>query len=169
MSEFGEILGDYLPNKERDINIIFSYFDNPTLLKVKNKDSKSIYAVKIHSLLSVEKRFLIVVTPENNNPPRTILKFNPQNIDCIQTRSFKVIPDGYGSLPEIRYTPKRSNDFTIPLNIIRREKNFTEYSGINGLIVTLLHDGKNIYTYGNDGNLVSALETFNSIITFKEK
>jgi hypothetical protein len=167
--EYAENINDYSPHKETIYNLITNYFDNPKMIKLydtdKGVDSKSIYACKIYSLLSIDNRYIIAVTKKDTLPINFNVYLKDLYWECFQTRSIRDYPYRFDT--SHKYSIKKSKEYTIPFHVRSRTKDSSEYtSNEMNILISLLNSGKSIYTFGNEGTLVSALETFNTIITF---
>ena len=68
-----------------------------------------------------------------------------------------------------KYNIPADQNFNINLHVEKREKNMTTYNTNTHypILVSLMHDTDNLYQYPNTGTLVTALETFKTVITFK--
>ena len=66
------------------------------------------------------------------------------------------------------YTVPSTPKFDIKLQLVERQEEISRYKTLGNFFVyiSLLHDNKNLYEYPNTGTLISALETFKTIITF---
>ena len=49
-------------------SLIYSYFNNPIMTKLEDKDDKSYYYTKIYARLLNSYRYLIVITEKDNEP-----------------------------------------------------------------------------------------------------
>lgn len=168
MIEYGEYLNEYSPTEEYYTNLLNSYFDNPVMTKVQNVNGMSIYSCKVHSMLSVDKRFILCNTKLDNFPIGYKTSLKDISWECLQTRA-KNIPNYDTGIPH-RYNIKKTEEYRIPLYIEKRESSSCTYrtNKDTTLCITLLTEGKTPYIYGAEGNLVSALETFATLITFKK-
>ena len=69
------------------------------------------------------------------------------------------------NLPSHKYSPKNEVSYTIPVSLMKRYEDHTDYLINNiGVTVTLLHKNKNLYEYPPTGNLASCLETYKTIL-----
>ena len=173
MSILGELIDDYTPERESIYSNFVKYFNNPTLTKVKNiQDSSgqifSVYAVKIYNLLANEKRYILCITHGNNLSVGTVEDLStiiwislqtrrlPENYKC-QTHSY--IAKAEGSLDEM-----------IERIDITKESSVYHCENIPQIVITLLHtEKKTENSYQNRGKIINALETYETIITFKDE
>lgn len=139
-----------------------SYFNNPSMTKVENTNNTSMYICRIMTLLN-ENRYLIVNVLETDH--KVGHKTDMVNLKwlSLQTRMLNSIYD----IPKHRYTPMKYP----PLykDIIRTQKQ-NDYSTYNCAVypieVTLLNIKKSYHDFPNRGTILSALETYSTIITF---
>jgi len=142
------------------------YFENPTLNKIKQANIYSVYMVKIHCLLATTHRYLIVFVNEDFQN----IGFKKQLKDLewvsLQTRNLE---ENHNTLPSVIYTPEKITPLQQEINIVTRDDNQSTYhSNPFNLVITILHDKKNSkYQYQPKGTIVSALQTFQTIINFK--
>lgn len=159
----------YFQNPERDYiyQLITSYYDNPNMIKIRDMNDLSMYAIQIPCLLMNEKRYIIALSPINNE---TIGHKKPlQEIRWKAFMSRALNDETLQSIPKQSYSIKREDKFLIPLKIENRSRQISEYnSTIPHFHVSLLHLKNQEFEYPNEGNLVSALETFQTILTWKD-
>ena len=143
--------------------IINNYFESPILKKIENKSKFSIYMCKIKTLLaSPEQRYLIAITPIDRNQIGTQIYLENINWKSFQTQSLSNIEF---DLPIHKYSQKNHSDYTIPVSLINRYEDHTDYIINNhNATVTLVHKNKNLYEYPPNGNLAACLETYKTII-----
>lgn len=143
--------------------LIDSYFQSPTLQKTQDNKNASIYMCKIRTLLaSPDQRYLVVTTSLDKNPIGTELSLSNINWKSFQTRTLSNVNI---TLPTHKYSPKNESSYTIPISLIKRYEDHTDYLINNyNTTVTLLHKNKNLYEYPPNGNLASCLETYKTII-----
>jgi hypothetical protein len=144
-------------------DLIDSYFESPILEKTQNQNNSSIYMCKIKTLLaSPDQRYIVATTQLDNNPLGMKLPLSNIIWKSFQTRSLSNVSI---NLPLHKYSPKNESSYTIPVSIIKRFEDHTDYL-INNFnsTVTLLHKNKNVYEYPSNGNLASCIETYRTII-----
>lgn len=143
--------------------LIDSYFESPILQKTQNHNNASIYMCKIKTLLaSPEQRYIVATTPIDKNPIGVNIPLSNINWKSFQTRALGNVDI---TLPSHKYSPKNELSYTIPVSLMKRYEDHTDYLINNiGATVTLLHKNKNLYEYPPNGNLASCLETYKTII-----
>jgi len=157
-----------LNNPTHDVyhRILNDYYDSPVMTKIKDVgDDVSMYAVQLPCFLLNEKRYLIALCNRDSASAQQ-LPFNDLCWTSLQIRSLyeEELPD----MQPHAYQIKRSERFMVPLVLLDRTKKYTRYtSSDDALIVTLLHTRNLEFEYPNNGNLVAALETFQTIIQWK--
>jgi hypothetical protein len=153
------------PERDYIYKLIESYYDNPKMKKIKELNGQSMYICKLDCLLN-EKRYLIALTLRYENEPIGL----ETNLSNLRWKTFmaRVLNDeSFYQAPLQSYTPKRDDKYTILLYIKSRNKEISTYETQNQpIIVSLLHTQNYEYQYPDQGNLVSALETCQTIINW---
>lgn len=167
MSEFGEILdGGYEPEKEFVYHLFIDYFNNPTMAKIKDQGNCSLYACKVYCLLNKECRYLIAIVHKDSNSIGTVEELSTIKWVAFQTRT---LTENW-RVPTHGYQP--SSDGDLKKTIVKKEVSLqaSTYSCPDlPIIITLLHTEKKTKdSYQQRGNVIAALETFETIITFDE-
>ena len=144
-------------------NLITEYYGNPTLVKIKQADNESIYIAKVNSHLLTDRQYIIATCKKDKLPLGKIKKLKNLEWIAFQTRYLK-----NSDVISFTYNTPTDEKFNIPLTLIKREKKITTYKSESDypIIVSLLHDTENLYQYPNIGTLITALETFKTIVTF---
>lgn len=151
------------PVKEYTYKMFTDYYDNMMMHKIKDDDKFSIYMARLKCLLLNEERYLIAVVPKDCYPPMYKKKLEELRWVSLQIRNLQ---DGQ-NLPQESYNMKRTPDFQRRLKVLQRNQDVTTYKIDNMPIqVSLLHTRNQEYEYPDEGSLVSALETFRTIIHF---
>lgn len=174
MSKYGIMIENFEENQEIEFNILkkkelynhfVKYFNNPILTKIKDIDGYSMYMAKTYCLLSNHCRYIITFVKEDNFPLKTEKTLN--NIDWIslQTRTLEDKHD----LKSHTYNPYRYEPLMKFIKRIELNKNESVYVCEElGLNIFLLHVKNDVQTeYQNQGNLIAALETYQTIINFR--
>jgi len=147
--------------------LIETYYDNPKMRKIKELNDISMYICKLPCLLN-EKRYLVAMTATFLNEPIG----NELYLSDLRWKTFmaRVLNDEeFEKAPMHSYQVKRDDKYLIPLQIQMREKEISVYTNTNQpIIVSLLHTQNYSHQYPNEGNLMSALETFQTLISWKE-
>lgn len=163
--DHGEMLNTFEPNKESMYAAFDEYFNHPTMVKIKDINGYSMYMSKTYCLLSNECRYIVAFIIQDHMPTRTQERLISLKWQSLQTRT---LSDNH-SLPPHGYQPKREGMLNVLIDRIKIEKNSSLYT-CNDLpiTVTLLHDHKNsAEQYQQKGNVIAALETYNTIICLK--
>ena len=168
--EYGSVIGEAQQDTtlKRKIevdniqDIFVQYFDNPTLKKV-GEDDFSIYMSCIKCMIIGTCRYIIVNIPRDGLPEGTQRKLSDiTNWSMIQTRTL----EGKFDASNHTYLPKTDKIFESTLSIVKRTKKYSEYSCENIPVkVTVFHKKDLQYEYPNNGNLNSAIEIYNTVIT----
>ena len=159
---------EFFNYSERDAvyELLSGYYDDPLMNKIKDiKGEQSMYGVQLPCFLLNEKRYLIAIVPYAEQS-KTIhlrdLRWTTLMIRALQDESLQ-------NLPVHNYTIKRDDRFRIALRVKSRNKGITIYDETNGIFeVSLLHTRNNEYEYPNEGTLVSALETYQTLLHWKK-
>jgi hypothetical protein len=168
MTEYGQVINPYYdPRKNNAYDAFVKYFNNPILTKIKNVDNYSVYMTRIHTLLGNSYRYLILFVEIDVN-----VVFNTsKNMDeikwvSLQTRTL----EDYHDLKSHTYQPVLKHPLNQKIkNQNMNEKQSTYHSEDFPLVITLLHTRKdNVYEYQPTGTIISAIETFQTIINFIE-
>jgi hypothetical protein len=167
MAEFGEVINpQYDPSKNHVYEAFCEYYQNPVLTKIKNVNDFTVYMAKIHSLLGNAYRYLILFVHRDVNITGTEKRMNELDWVSLQTRTLEDHHDLRSHSYQVRMIP----DLGQKINIETRDEQKSTYKAEKfPLIVTLLHTRKNnSYQYQPTGTIVSALETFQTIINFDD-
>jgi hypothetical protein len=140
-----------------------AYFDNPICTKVKDVENFSMYACKIHAVLGIENRYLILFINRDNNSTGSQYNMNDLEWVCLQTRSME---------DELKvnlhsYIPQRLKELNKKITLYHSDTKTYKYNVEEFPIeVMLLPRTKNI-DYNRSGFLINALETYQTIINWK--
>jgi len=161
MAHYGELLDIFEPDKDNMYKEFDKYFNHPTMVKIKNVNKHSMYMTKTVCLLSNECRYIIAFLPLDEFPIGGKERMNNLRWMSLQTRT---LPDKH-DLPSHGYQHKRDGALkaTITRTCVTPEAS-TYKCETFPLIVTLLHK-KSDYDYQSTGNIISAIETYSTIIT----
>jgi hypothetical protein len=145
-----------------------NYFNDPEMKKIKDVDMYSMYLTKLYCLLNKDCRYIIVFVDKDTFPVNHTLHLSQLPWASLQTRTFSDY--SYGDCKPHSYTVKNEGFLTSKINKINENSKCCTYECPGTpLICTLLIKETMSSNYKNTGTLVSALETFNTIITFKNK
>jgi hypothetical protein len=171
--ENGEII-DYMISSEKDeMYLLFcKYFSNPILTKYKNNEKYSLYGCKTFCLLSKECRYIIVTTLLNKVPLFSNQELKDLEWESIQTRTLGEESELSKLLNKIKvhsYIPKSEGELKAKISRINiSDKASTYICESLPLTVTILHSSKNnADSYQDKGSIISALETWQTIVTFR--
>jgi len=154
------------PFREEWYDLFASYYNDPQMVKIRNQGDYSMYGVRLPCFLLNESRYLIVLCPVDVYEVHTKRPIRDLRWLSLQARSLH--EEGLTHLPTHTYSIKRGRKYEIPLRMIHRTETATTYTTTpESIHVALLHTRKNNeYEYSQEGNLVSALETFQTVITW---
>ena len=164
--QYGEILNTYDPFLQNIYDTFVEYFDDPTMSKVKVNGTYSMYMTKVRCLLSSVNRYIVAVVENDTSPLHSNEKLSNLSWKSLQTRS---LTEHY-NIPPYAYHVKRTAPFS---NAIMRVGDVTEKcsnydcDGLN-ITITLLNTKRSYFEYQAKGTLLSALETFQTIISLKD-
>jgi hypothetical protein len=166
MAEYGQIINPtYDPKKNSVYEAFSNYFNNPNLTKIKDVHSYSMYMVKIYAMLGNAYRYLIIFIPKDINSPGFKKDMSTCEWVTLQTRTLEDSHD----IKAHRYQVINKPPLNQKINVTKRDKKQSIYEAENmPLVITLLHTRKDhTYQYHPTGTINSALETFQTIISFK--
>lgn len=162
MSRHGQLIdGEY---KDDVYTLFSSYFDNPIMKKIRDVNSHSMYGVKIHALLGIVSRYVIAFCKQDVYPIGNEVSLSNLRWVSIQTRT---LDENY-PVRTHTYIPAR-HYLTNEINLFKQDNTKYSYTVEElPLLVTLLPSGKSQgMEYNSKGTLVTALETYNTIVNFK--
>lgn len=141
--------------------LFVEYYGNPRMTKLRDQDQSSIYVAKVRSMARGVNRYLMAFVPRDSNLNGTITELSELDWNVLHVRT---LDDLGGSIPVFQYEPRKF----IPLmkTIARTHKDGDDsYYDVDGLEVkVILLKPLNKIEYQPSGNLVSALETFNTVV-----
>jgi hypothetical protein len=163
MASYGQPLNyGYDPTRDSIYPIFASYFENPRMFKIKDVGIYSMYMTKIHALLGIEFRYLIVFVPKNNLPSGDEKFLAQLEWESLQTRT---LTDEH-KLPYHSYNPRRNENLDKKIWLKKKDENQYIYSVEDfPLQIILLPHAKNI-DYNSSGTIVPALETYQTLVNF---
>jgi len=165
MAHYGEVLDQsYDPSKDDIYPLFTQYFGNPLMTKLKNVEGCSMYIAKVHALLGIEYRYIIAIVYEDKIPLGTQVELKRLPWLSLQTRSLQE----EHNIPFHSYIPRRSKQIDKKISLVHRDaKQYTYTVEHLPLIVTLLPKTGTDMEWNNSGTIVTALETYQTIISFK--
>lgn len=153
------------PEHEKVYEAVLSHVGNPPMQKVRQKDQFGIFMVEITSMLLNEKRFMIAMLAHDNRPIGDVDYLSNLKWTSFQMRTLSE-PQSLQIAPH-NYIVQRGLSSTIGLQCVSRNTQISTYRADGyPIMVSLLHTRNHEYEYPNEGNLASALETFQTIIQF---
>ncbi len=166
MANYGELIENIYDSKSENVYKAFDdYFNNPIMVKIKNVNGLSMYMAKTYCLLSNECRYIIAFTTEDFNTVKSKKPLREISWVSLQTRT---LTDKHDLLPH-NYQPRAIGPLNKKITRIDKNKTASTYS-CDGLpiIITLLHTKSDTDSeYQQYGTVISALETYHTIITFE--
>lgn len=166
MAQYGQILDVYDPNTEEMYKAFANYFNNPKMVKIKDVNKYSMYMCKTYCLLSNECRYIIVFVQEDFMPTQSQEYLEALKWESLQTRT---LPDRH-QLSSHGYQPKRMGLLNVGITRKEIKPECSIYTCEElPITVTLLHEKNGPNDYKQKGNVISALETYNTIITINSK
>lgn len=165
MAYYGEILeSGYDPIKENIYSSFTRYFNDPVMTKMKDINGYSMYIAKTDSQLGIEHRYIIVFIPIDGANIGTSEKMSKLNWVSLQTRTLK---DDH-RLPIHGYFPQRLPELDKKITLTQKDNQQYRYT-VKELplnVVLLPVNGSRGIEYNSSGSLVSALETYQTIVSF---
>ena len=150
------------PEKEYVYRCFTEYFDDMTVEKVRDDDRYSIYMARMPCLLLSEMRYVVVMVPKDGFPPSYRKKLSELRWVSLQTRT---LTTEYPGMIQQNYQVKRDGVYESRIRLESRTKEISVYSMDKlPLQVSLLHVRNHEFEYPNEGSLLSALETFRTIV-----
>lgn len=164
MAHYGQVLDNYFdPIKDDYYKYFITYFNNPVMTKLKNVDNYSMYIIKIHALLGIEYRYVIVFVYKDDNVIGGKEELKYLKWISLQTRTLK---ENY-NVGTHTYIPKRLPELNHEINLVKKDEEQYIYETKDlPIVITLLPKSKNV-DYNSTGNVLNALETYQTIISFK--
>lgn len=158
----GEILSDFDPEKEKLYEDFDNYFNHPMMTKIKDVGIYSVYMCKTYCLLSNECRYIIVFVHNDAMPTGTQERLLTLKWISLQTRT---LSDQH-NIKSHSYQPKKQGPLNVPINRVQITSEASMYICENRPIkITLLHGKNGAIEYQDRGNIIAALETYQTIIT----
>jgi hypothetical protein len=165
MSQYGQPILEYEPEKDEVYQAFVKFYNNPPMAKVFDRQAYSVYMTKTHCLLTNECRYLVAFLPIDGMSPGYVQKLDEIRWICFETRTM----EDKHELPPHGYRAQRGG---LLWSKIERIDNTPEASTYKcdklPIRVTMLGDGKDGALWQDTGNVIVALETFETIVTFTE-
>jgi hypothetical protein len=145
-----------------------TYYEHPVMTKTESSNETDVYAARIPSLLlNPHERYLVAFVTRD---PDVSLGTKKSLIDLpwFHFQSRELTEKRYPLATQHAYTGRMSHDPV--LHVSTRSPQYTSYDvvGFSNMLVTMLHTKQEMYEYPNQGTLASALETFQTLLYFKQ-
>lgn len=165
----------YDPRRQYVYDTIVGYFQDPVLYKIPSRDPESspsldMYGVRIESFLLKERRFLIVMV---QGDPQVAYgearRLSELFWTVIQTRNLTEQEESLDRLPAVRYEIRRDAFEGYALRIESSTDEVTTYRVAPSLPIKihLLHKKKGRFEYADQGTILAALETYQTLLCFE--
>jgi hypothetical protein len=152
-----------VPVRELVYKLFADYFEDPWMRKDEDKGNFSVYICRIYTLLLREFRYIIAITYKDDVPTGTVTKLSQLAWVSLQTR----ILDREENMSPHYYQPRRFPGLDQPIRMVKEGEAEAMYDVANlPLTVSLIKYGDK--KYSQTGSVCIALETYNTIITFKK-
>jgi hypothetical protein len=166
MASYGQLLDAYHPQNEQMFKDFNEYFNRPAMIKIKDVDKFSVYMSKTYCLLSSLCRYLVVFINKDQMPIGTQEILENLSWLSFQTRTLPANHD----LPPHSYTPRNLHPLNVPIVRTSMTDEVSTYSCESlPLTITLLNVKSGSSAYQEKGTLISALETYQTIISVNEQ
>lgn len=166
MAHYGELLEAFEPEKDSMYAAFDTYFNHPTMVKIKDVNVYSMYMSKTYCLLTNECRYIIAFIQKDSNPIKTQERFSDLKWVSLQTRTLKE----QHTLPPHGYQPHSKGPLNVAITRIKVTEAESTYSCDKlPLKCTLLHTKPGKREYNDNGNIIAALETYQTILVLDEK
>lgn len=154
--------GEIIDNNINVYNMFKIYFNNPNMYKIKNVNNLSIYMTKVYCLLNRFNRYIIAIVDENKEKILSVKKLSELNWISLQTRTLK---DEH-NIPRHSYITTQHTELNCDIKFTNKKDNSISYICDKlSLNIELLYNNIN-KEYQKEGTLLSAVETYETIITF---
>lgn len=166
MSEYGVILDSSEPEEYNMYKFFFEYFNNPLMVKIKNVKNFSMYMVKNYCLLSRDCRYIIALIEEDRLPIGYKKFMEDLYWVSLQTRTLSLSYSSHDLEPH-SYIAENKGPLKCNISCIHKEQSHSIYKCNDfPLKITILNPEKNEENpYQNSGTIITALETYNTVIT----
>jgi hypothetical protein len=161
MSRFGEQI-DVIDNSHLEVyNDFIDYFGNPIMTKISSMNNNSIYAVRRSINNDNGNKYILVNTKEDGHSIGFTKPLSDIQWDSFQTR---VLKKDYDVLNHT-YETRKFSKFETSIHRIEKQENSSTYI-CNGIPVKviLIDSKKQYFNYKDKGTLLSAIETYNTIL-----
>lgn len=148
-------------------NLFSKYFDDIVFTKVQDNDQHSVFMCRVQSMLGTKFRYLVAIAPRDVYLVGTELKLSQIKWTCLQTR--QVTQKYEYNLPVLRYKQKNQSPYNSVIQRFQKTNSESVYScnEYPAITITLLSNSTDMYEYPERGSISAALETFQTIVEFK--
>ena len=168
MANYGELIETGEPTMEKFNSLLTKFYNDPVMIKLKTTGTHSMYVAKVQCMLSTQKRYIILYVDEDGYHPGSSRYLRDLDWVNFQTRTLDELPLP-ANTPYVQYAPIRLPGLDAVINKTNGTETDTTYNAVGEfpLVVTMLHPKKMSYNYQDKGSIVSALETYQTILTWK--
>jgi len=162
---YGIPIDNLTPEKDPVYDMFIEYFNNPILTKIKHENNFSMYATKTYCLTSTTCRYIIAFVPADTLQLGSTNNLSDLKWVSLQTRT---LSEKFSNIGTHGYSAEEKGPLMSKIHRVNITKEASTYKCNDyPLTITLLHDTKkNSDSYQNSGNIIIALETWNTIITW---
>ena len=163
MSKYGHAFDEtFDPSKTKIYNLITSIYNDPELTKTRDDEKSSTYMAKTSCLLINECRYLIATVPKDQNIIGNKYKLSTLFWTNFQTRTLR------GKFNCCSCSSANRLHKSTSLELSERNEQYTQYKANEyNVTVSLLHTKKNnLYEYPDRGDIIAALELYQTVISF---
>jgi hypothetical protein len=165
MNQYGQVINPfYDPVKDSVYKSFAYYFDNPNMTKLREDAGNDVYAAQTPCHLSNSYRYLLLTCERTQDKIGDTTALENLKWNSLQTRNLFMKYE----VNTFLYQPKRVEPFNAV--ITRKKGDDTIYTYENEdlpFLVSLLPKNKRANEYNSKGTVISCIETYETIITFK--
>lgn len=154
----------YDPIRDDVYSAFVEYFANPAMTKMKDVNDYSMYIAKVYAMLGIEYRYIIVFVKKDEFPLGSTKLLSNLSWVSLQTRSLQ---DDH-NLSYHSYIPKRHPAIDKKISLIRKDsQQYVYHVDQLPISIVLLPTKKNTdLEYATSGHVTTALESYQTIVTF---
>ena len=161
MTTYGVVIDDEIEQTSL-LDYFDDYFNHPTLYKIKNIDDKfSLYMVKTYCLLNNQCRYIIMIVPYDTNTHHFPMQLRGTNWISLQTRE---LSENH-KIPSHNYQPSNYAPLNKKIDRIEQTEGMSTYICNEYPLTVKLLQKKGMNEFQSKGTLITALETYQTIIT----
>jgi len=163
---YGELIGDFKPERDDIYDNFCGYFNNPTMTKIKDIENISMYGVKAYCLTSNTCRYIVIFIKNDNLSIGVKKRLTELKWESFQTRTLD--SNIFKNIETLSYIPEEKGPLLSKIHKKKMDdKSCTYQCEDYPLLITLLTDNKkNLDSYQSSGNIILALETWATICTW---